>query len=117
MSNAVVTFNSRTEIAKANFRRRAFKAIQDTFELDIKPEAAANSPVLTGTNKRSIDTEVTQLPDGTIQAKLFTQSGYGAYLELGTRFMKAVPYLWPAFEKFVLGVNGLRSRLKEGFNG
>jgi len=31
--------------------------------------------------------------------RVYTQSGYGAYLELGTKFMKAIPYLWPAFNQ------------------
>ncbi len=114
MSDCVVTFTSRLEIAKAKLQNKAFRDIQDTFELDIKPAAKDLSPVKTGHNRRTIETEVTRLPNGDTEAKLYTQSGYGAFLELGTRFMKAMPYLWPAFERFVLGPEGLRRRLEEG---
>jgi hypothetical protein len=36
---------------------------------------------------------------GVVEATLFTQSGYGGYLEIGTSKMKAVPYLQPAFDE------------------
>jgi hypothetical protein len=78
-----------------------FEATQEVFELDIKPDAVENSPVRTGTNRRSIDTAT--VPDdatATVTATLFTQSGYGGYLELGTSKMKAMPYLYPAWSKF-----------------
>jgi HK97 gp10 family phage protein len=111
---------------KAQFRAAQLRAVKEVFELDIKPEAVANSPVTeaglahnlslhrhrpggTGTNRRSIDTEVIDTPKGP-QATLFTQSGYGGYLEIGTRFMAAQPYLWPAFRKFV---NKIPQRIKE----
>jgi HK97 gp10 family phage protein len=76
-----------------------FQAVQEVFELDIKPEAVSGSPVRRGTNRRSIDVEVKRTTKGT-EARLFTQSGYGGYLELGTRFMDAKPYLFPAWKKF-----------------
>ena len=53
----------------------------------------------TGHNRQSLDVEFEETPSGT-QAKLFSQSGYGGYLELGTSKMRAQPYIWPAFLKF-----------------
>src|SRR4051812_35668671 len=85
--------------AKRMTQQAIFEAVQEVFEIDIKTAAKQNSPVKTGTNKRSIDTEVTQTSKG-VQAELFTQSGYGGYLEIGTSKMKARPYLIPAFDKF-----------------
>lgn len=102
-----------------------FNEVSDTFELDIKPEAAANSPVTaeglainigekkkrpggTGTNRRSIDVTVEDGPDGP-HAELFTASGYGGYLEIGTSKMRAQPYLYPAF---VLKMQGIQDRIK-----
>jgi len=41
-------------------------------------------PSGTGTNRRSIDSTVTETAEG-VQAQLFTQSGYGGYLELALR--------------------------------
>jgi HK97 gp10 family phage protein len=95
-------------------------AVRDTFVFDIKPKAQELSPVTdaglrynrekhpaatltqiggTGTNRRSIDVEVKEDVKG-VKAELYTQSGYGGWLEIGTRFMRAQPYLWPAFRAF-----------------
>jgi HK97 gp10 family phage protein len=92
-------FNFRTQSAKKKTQDAIYRGIQETFEVDIKAEAKRGSPVLTGNNRRSIDTEVSQQENGVL-AELFTQSGYGGYLELGTVKMEARPYLWPAFQKF-----------------
>lgn len=103
-------FNLRTDAAKAETKQAIFQAVQETFELDIKPAAVKASPVLTGTNRRSIDTDVKAVAHG-VQAQLYTQSGYGGYLELGTRFAKAQPYLRPAADKFLSRI-GERVRQK-----
>lgn len=108
--------------ALQSFKLAALKETQDMFLLDIVPEAVKNSPVTpeglarnieqrkkrpggTGVNRRSIDAEVELKEDG-IHAELFTQSGYGAYLELGTSKMRAQPYLYPAFVKFIGDLQG-----------
>ena len=52
------------------------------------------SPVLTGTNRRSIDWDA---PSPNVR-RVFTQSGYGAFLEFGTKKMAAQPYMKPAFD-------------------
>jgi HK97 gp10 family phage protein len=118
-----IEFRSRIPAANALARQAISEAITETFELDIKPAAVEHSPVTeqgyahnlellaehklggrrasgTGTNRRSIDYEVEIRPDG-VYVKLFTQSGYGGYLELGTFKMPAQPYLWPAFIEFI----------------
>lgn len=92
-------FNLKTGLAQKQVQEAILKSVADTFELDIKPEAAKNTPVLSGTNRRSIDTEISLVPEG-IKAELFTQSGYGGYLEIGTKKMQARPYLLPAFNLF-----------------
>lgn len=98
-------------------KKIAFEETVNAFELDIVPEAKQNSPVTpeglakniekhrtrpggTGTNRRSIDAEVVISPQGP-KATLFTSSGYGGYLEVGTSKMRAQPYLYPAFTKFI----------------
>lgn len=94
--------------------KATFEAVRDTFEIDIKAEAKKLSPVSeewpsipasrgekridTGHNRRSIDTEVKEVPNG-VTAELFTQSGYGGHLEIGTSRMPARPYLYPAFNR------------------
>lgn len=71
--------------------------IEDVFENDIKPEAVQNSPIDTGTNSRSVDVEIKTVATGVL-AEIYTQSGYGGYLEVGTIYMAARPYMYPAFE-------------------
>ena len=128
MSEALVRLDIKTDVAKRLMRGRIDQATRETFQLDILPEAIQNSPVTpegmaynqakwdaknhkegteidpvklkgTGHNRQSLDVEFTETPSGT-EAKLFSQSGYGGYLELGTSKMRAQPYIWPAFLKF-----------------
>ncbi len=127
MSEAIVKVRINPN-AKANMHLLIDKATRDVFNLDILPEAVQNSPVTpagvqynlakwsaeshrpdtkidpvrlkgTGHNRQSLDVEFESTPSGT-QAKLFSQSGYGGYLEVGTSKMRAQPYIWPAFLKF-----------------
>lgn len=106
--------------AKAQVKAAVLRAVTDVFLKDIKPKAQELSPVTpeglaynrekhpaapltkvggTGTNRRSIDVEVSEGQKG-VKAELFTQSGYGGWLEVGTAKMRAQPYLWPAFRQF-----------------
>lgn len=108
-----VTFVSRIPAATAQAHTAILEATQETFELDIKPMAVERSPVTpegfarnvalgrphpggTGHNRRSIDVTV-EMTDRGPRAQLFTQSGYGGYLEVGTSRMRAQPYLYPSF--------------------
>jgi hypothetical protein len=116
--------------ARAQFKQIALKAVRDTFQLDMVPKAKELSPVTeegiarnrakhphwplsrvggTGTNRRSIDSD-TQLEADGVTAHMFTTSGYGGFLEQGTRFMAAQPYIWPAFRMFV---GKIADRVKE----
>jgi HK97 gp10 family phage protein len=121
-----IEFRSRIPLAKAQAKAAITEATQETFELDIKPDAVERSPVTaegfehnvelgrkrpggTGTNRRSIDTETVETEQGP-KATLFTQSGYGGYLEVGTSKMRAQPYLYPAF---IENVDKIPERVKE----
>jgi HK97 gp10 family phage protein len=114
----------------AETKAAVLSATIDLFEQEIVPTAKDLSPVTeegylrnveqkkahpsgTGTNRRSIDSTVTDTPSGP-QAELFTQSGYGGYLELGTSKMRAQPYLNPAFEQHI---GKLPQRVKEKLGG
>src|SRR6266567_1458268 len=117
MAAPTLQFRSRIPQAQATVKAVAFEATLETFELDIKPAAVEASPVTpegfarnvglgrphpagTGHNRRSIDTETIETEKGP-QAKLFGQSGYSGYLEVGTSRMRAQPYLYPSFIRFV----------------
>lgn len=57
--------------------------------------ARDNAPVDTGNLKRSIEAKQVSDKSMTIQ----TRTGYGAYVELGTKRMEARPYLAPAVKQ------------------
>lgn len=122
--------NSKLDIRGDEFKQRTREAViaatTDVFELDMKGRAKELSPVSdvnpqigdgkyrpTGNNKNSIDTEVVATEEG-VSAKMFTQSGYGGYLEVGTSKMQARPYLYPAFDEFV---GTIPARTREKLNG
>lgn len=63
---------------------------------EMQAKAQQNAPVDTGTLKRSIGIEIT---DGGMTAEVEPTAEYSAYVELGTRFMEAQPYLGPAFNE------------------
>ena len=107
--------------AKRQAQQAVLNAVKQTFEQDMVPMAKQLSPVTpeglaynrlkrpngkltdvggTGTNRRSIDSEVELVPKG-VQGTMFTTSGYGGWLEIGTRLMRAQPYIWPAFRMYV----------------
>lgn len=91
-----------------------------------------------GTNRRSITVEVTKdgvptVVGGTgldkhgepfdrsggvaqqtgIAAAIFTQSGYGGYLEVGTRYMSARAYIYPNVERFISKVGEIAKQYIE----
>lgn len=74
----------------------------------MQAKAQQNAPVDTGTLKRSIGLDI---KDAGMTAEVQPTAEYGGYVELGTRFMEAQPYLKPAFneqkEKFRKDMNKL----------
>ena len=56
------------------------------------------TPVKTGNNKRSISIDPAKKTNDAPVARVFTTSGYGGWLEIGTSKMAARPYMGPAFE-------------------
>lgn len=63
---------------------------------EMQTKAQQNAPVDTGTLKRSIGLEIT---DSGMSAEVQPAAEYAPYVELGTRFMEAQPYLKPAFDE------------------
>lgn len=62
----------------------------------MQQKAQRNAPVDTGNLKRSIGLE---LSDGGLTAKVTPTAEYAPYLEYGTRFMEARPFIGPAFDE------------------
>lgn len=62
----------------------------------LQEKAQRNAPVDTGKLKGSIGIDIT---DAGMTAEVTPTAEYAPYVELGTRFMEAQPYLKPAFNE------------------
>jgi len=62
----------------------------------MQKKAQRNAPVDTGNLKNNIGLEIS---DGGMTATVEPTAEYAPYVELGTRFMEAQPFLKPAFEE------------------
>ena len=63
---------------------------------DVKAEAMRKAPVRTGYLRSSIYAKV---QDWVVQ--LGAEATYALFVELGTRYMMAQPYLWPAVQEYL----------------
>ena len=81
---------------KDNVRMEDVKRVVRHNGAEMQTKAMQNAPVDTGTLKRSIGLEIT---DGGMSAEVEPTAEYAPYVELGTRFMEAQPYLKPAFDE------------------
>lgn len=81
-------------------RRALLKATNQSL-LTIGRKAAQNAPVLTGNLRSSIldpDRGLTLATDSMLSGSVGSGVGYGAFVEQGTRFMRAQPFLGPAVQ-------------------
>lgn len=63
--------------------------------------AKEKAPVDTGNLRASIESIVEKVALDTIRGEAGTNTEYAPYVELGTRYMDAQPYLRPAFDEVV----------------
>jgi HK97 gp10 family phage protein len=104
---------------KRNMNLGAVRTVVRKNGADLQTKAQENAPVGTpqstgipgyvgGTLKRSVELDIT---DGGLTAEVEPTADYAAYVEYGTRFMEAQPYLKPAYDeqkkKFVKDLNEL----------
>ena len=89
------------------------KGLRDV-TVQVTAASVDRSPIQFGTNKRSIAAEVAGMAgtvagegpservvdEGKIESAVYSTSGYGGYLEVGTRRMPARPYFGPARDQF-----------------
>ena len=80
---------------KKNVRLDDVKRVVRHNGAEMQEKAQRNAPVDTGTLKRSICLGIT---DSGMSAEVEPTADYAPYVELGTRFMEAQPYLKPAFD-------------------
>lgn len=81
---------------RKNMDLSAVKTVVKKNGAELQTKAQKKAPVDTGTLKRSIGLSVA---DAGMTAEVEPKAHYGAYVELGTRFMNAQPYLKPAFDE------------------
>lgn len=81
---------------KQNVQMEDVKKVVRHNGAEMQAKAQQKAPVDTGTLKRSIGLEIT---DGGMTAEVEPAAEYAPYVELGTRFMEAQPYLGPAFDE------------------
>ena len=111
MAHRTIKFEGLAELDKALAKRLNMDAVKRVVEqntAELQKRAQDNAPVDTGHLKDSIGLE---LEDGGMTCVVEPTAEYAAYVELGTRFMGAQPYLKPAWEEqkeqFKLDLNKL----------
>jgi hypothetical protein len=94
-----------TQEAFDALRAAALLGIRHVFESAILPDAKANCPVGTDPietgstrNRDSLQVEAWITRRGPF-GKLFSTSGHGGFVEVGTVNMSGQPYAWPALQK------------------
>ena len=76
--------------------------------VDITRDAIHSSPKKTGHNARSIMLDIFGM-----EGSIYSTSGYGGYLETGTRRMPARPYFKPALDKNIYKLPaGIKAELR-----
>jgi HK97 gp10 family phage protein len=81
---------------KKNITLNDVKKIVKQNGAELQTKAQREVPVDTGTLKRSIGLE---LPNGGMTAEIEPTAEYAAYVEYGTRFQRAQPYLKPSLRE------------------
>ena len=79
-----------------NMDTSAVRTVVQKNGADMQTKAQQNAPVDTGNLKRSIGLA---MRDSGLTAEVEPTAEYAPYVEFGTRFMNAQPYLRPAFEE------------------
>lgn len=92
----IVGIESLGKKLRKNMDLSAVKTVVKKNGAELQAKAQKKVPVDTGTLKRSIGLSVA---DAGMTAEVEPKAHYGAYVELGTRFMNAQPYLKPAFDE------------------
>jgi len=88
-----IQMNLRTGEVGNKVKSASESGLKDTV-IAIARDVVNGSPVLTGNNRRSVQYDIRGLG-----ADIFSSSGYGGYLEIGTSKMPARPYFKPAYDK------------------
>ena len=113
--DAKLILNLKTDEAQAKLKSATRTSMRDTV-VAIANDAIKLSPVLTGNNKRSIKFEVGpngEIAKGELEGAVYSTSGYGGFLEVGTIHQSAQPYFRPALDMNLHKLpEGIKAELK-----
>lgn len=96
---AEIKFEGIAKLNKGLKKRMDMSAVKTVVKKNgskMQKKAQRNAPVDTENLKNSIGLEIS---DGGMTATVEPTAEYAPYVELGTRFMEAQPFLKPAFEE------------------
>lgn len=96
---AEIKFEGIAKLNKGLEKRMDMSAVKTVVKKngsEMQKKAQRNAPVDTGNLKNNIGLEIS---DGGMTATVEPTAKYAPYVELGTRFMEAQPFLKPAFEE------------------
>ena len=109
--NVSVKLNLHTKEAEGKVKEATKKALKDCV-IDVANDAIHDSPFLTGNNRRRMAYQTPGTSQGEtqngavdgvelqeLQGAVYSTSGYGGYLETGTKKMAASPYIKPAGDR------------------
>ena len=97
MGSHVMIFTGLNELQRGLIERSHLEAAKTVVAKNgsrLQTKAQGNAPVDTGTLMRSIGLSIR---DGGLTANVEATAHYAGYVELGTRYMEAQPYMKPAF--------------------
>ena len=105
--NISITTNLKIREVQDKVKEAAEKALKNVI-VDIAKDVIEGSPVETGNNRRSIQYEAKGL-----EGSVYSTSGYGGFLEVGTVKMNARPYFKPALDMHFKELpEGIKTELK-----
>jgi HK97 gp10 family phage protein len=105
--NISIITNLKIKEVQDKVKEAAEKALKNVV-VDIANDVVKGSPVETGNNRRSIQYEAKGL-----EGSIYSTSGYGGYLEVGTRKMPARSYFKPALDRNIKKLpEGIKTELK-----
>jgi HK97 gp10 family phage protein len=101
VTQTITRDNYRLDLTTDEAAQKVAKAIEqatlDALDATVR-DAQDGSPKVTGKNAASIESSLHKVKDGE-KGSVYTTSGYGGWIERGTRYMGARPYIYPAVQR------------------